>query len=65
MPVERLADAEATAAGLAFLTAGAPDTWQAEPILNRFEPEPDPDLLERYVRWQHAMQKLVPLHATH
>jgi glycerol kinase len=62
MPVERLANAEATAAGLAFLTAGAPDAWQPEAILKHFEPQADADLLERYVRWQHAMQKLVPLH---
>jgi len=62
LPVERLSIKEATAAGLAFLTALEPALWRPDAEGKRYEPAPDAALLERYVRWQNVMQKLVPMH---
>ncbi|HSN72961.1 MAG TPA: FGGY family carbohydrate kinase [Steroidobacteraceae bacterium] len=64
LPVARLATPEATACGLAYLTAFEPTSWQPDTTTTTFDPTTNPALLERYVRWQHGMQKLVPLRAT-
>jgi len=61
MPVVRLSLPEATACGVAFLTAAEPADWNPVTETKEFDPVADPALLERYVRWQLAMQKLVPL----
>jgi glycerol kinase len=59
MTVDRLALPEATACGLAYLTAAEPKHWRPATEIQRIEPRPDPALLERYVRWQRAMQRSV------
>lgn len=56
VPVERPGFTEATARGLAWLTAGRPSGWQGgEP--RETEPRPDPALESRYRRWRRAMDE--------
>ncbi|MBM5812817.1 MAG: hypothetical protein FJ191_12790 [Gammaproteobacteria bacterium] len=55
VPVERAADREATARGLARLVAGEPEEFAAAP-LQRLEPEPEPTLLARYLKWLELMR---------
>lgn len=56
VPVDRASDREATSRGLAFLVAGMPADFQAPP-LQRFEPDPDQQLLARYLKWLALMQE--------
>jgi len=49
-PVDRSSDREATSRGLAFQVAGMPAGFAAPPV-GRIEPEPDQQLLARYLKW--------------
>ncbi len=55
LPVDRLTDPEATAAGAAFLAAGRPAEWEGAGV-ERFEPSRRPVLEERYARWTALME---------
>lgn len=55
LPVDRSSDREATSRGLGFLVAGEPRQFQA-PECTRFEPEDEPRLLARYVKWLELMR---------
>jgi glycerol kinase len=55
LPVDRSSDREATSRGLAYLVAGEPADFQA-PASDRFEPEVEPDLLARYLKWLELMR---------
>ena len=55
LPVDRSSDREATSRGLAFLVAGEPRQFQATEC-TRFEPEDEPRLLARYVKWLELMR---------
>jgi glycerol kinase len=51
LPVDRSSAREATALGLAFLTADQPAGWQPPTEFQRFAPERDDALRTRYERW--------------
>ena len=55
VPVDRASDREATSRGLAFLVAGAPAGFDV-PVMQRLEPEPDQQLLARYLKWIELMR---------
>lgn len=55
LPADRASDREATSRGLAFLVAGEPPGFQA-PAPERFEPEVEPRLLARYLKWLDLMR---------
>jgi glycerol kinase len=55
LPVDRSSDREATSRGLGFLVAGEPRQFQA-PESARFEPEDEPQLLARYLKWLELMR---------
>ena len=57
MPVERPAQREATARGIAWLAAGRPDGWRSRER-EIFEPLPDLALRGRYESWLAAMAEL-------
>ncbi|MDH4224238.1 MAG: FGGY-family carbohydrate kinase [Deltaproteobacteria bacterium] len=55
-PVSRRDEPEATARGVAFLTAGGPPGW--EPAVDAaFLPRNNPGLTDRFIRWQPLMEK--------
>ena len=54
LPIRRPVQCEASARGSAFLLAGRPANWAKLPQ-QRFEPRPNPALLERYGRWNECM----------
>lgn len=56
VPVERPAFTEATARGLAWLTAGRPAGWP-DGDTKKTEPRPDPALERRYRHWRRAMDE--------
>jgi glycerol kinase len=55
LPVERTSLTESTATGLAYLIAREPADWQPEAQIERFDPEPQPELRARYERWRKEM----------
>jgi glycerol kinase len=55
-PVDRGSDREATSRGLAFQVAGMPAGFAAPPV-ERIEPEPDQQLLARYLKWLALMRE--------
>jgi glycerol kinase len=55
LPVDRSSDREATSRGLGFLVAGEPRQFQV-PECTCFEPEDEPRLLARYVKWLELMR---------
>lgn len=55
LPVYRPAEREATARGLAWLTANCPGEWPEQEFGGWFRPVEDPPLRERYVRWRREM----------
>jgi glycerol kinase len=55
VPVDRANDLEATSRGLAFLVAGEPADFAAQ-AMQRLEPEPDQELLARYLKWLELMR---------
>lgn len=55
VPVDRSSDHEATSRGLAFLVAGEPAGFAA-PSVQRLVPEPDQQLLARYLKWLELMR---------
>ncbi len=48
---------EATARGTAWLSAGRPSNWPKPDITLTCKPDINPDLLNRYEQWQHAMEQ--------
>jgi glycerol kinase len=56
LPVHRLDDLEATAAGVGFLVAGRPSSWSSSPV-TLFEPVREPALDDRYHLWLDAMKQ--------
>jgi glycerol kinase len=54
-PVERPADQEATARGLAWLVAGRPASWKWPPPGAHFQPKPDAQLARRFEQWRRLM----------
>lgn len=56
LPADRSSDREATSRGLGFLVAGEPSGFQA-PASDRFEPEDEPRLLARYLKWLQLMRE--------
>lgn len=57
LPVERPRIEEATARGLAWLTAGRPDSWMTAAACSRFEPAPNAPLRERHARWTAELNR--------
>jgi glycerol kinase len=57
-PVDRSNDREATTRGLACLVAGMPAGFRGPPV-RRFEPEHEPGLLARYLKWLGLMREAV------
>ena len=55
VPVDCANDREATSRGLGFLVAGGPSGFERTAI-QRFEPEPDQQLLARYLKWIELMR---------
>ena len=55
-PVDRGSDREATSRGLACLVAGMPAGFRGPPV-ERFEPEHEPGLLARYLKWLGLMRE--------
>jgi glycerol kinase len=58
LPVERPADVEATARGLAWLLSGAVDG--ADPAAARFVPQPAAALLARFANWRAMLASSLP-----
>ena len=56
LPVERPANHEATARGIAFLLADRPD-WPSKGEQTTFSPQSDPLLQSRFQQWQKAMDQ--------
>ncbi len=56
IPVVRPNLDEATSAGLAYLVAGLPESWDRGEEVERFFPEPDRPVARRYVRWLRTME---------
>jgi len=54
--VERPAEAEATARGIAWLAAGCPADWDNPEAVDRFEPHTDAGLGVRYTRFLEALE---------
>jgi len=57
LPIVRSDQTEATAMGLAFLTAGSPTTWQKPANGASFSVQQDKTLLERFNAWESAMNR--------
>jgi glycerol kinase len=55
-PVDRGSDREATSRGLAYLVADMPERFDGHPV-ERFEPEHEPALLARYLKWLALMRE--------
>lgn len=55
VPVDRASDREATLRGLAFLVAGEPTGFEGQ-VMQRLEPDPDQQLLARYLKWLELMR---------
>jgi len=62
MSIVRSDQAEATAMGLAFLTAGRPASWQVASDEKIFKAESDIPLQLRFDRWEIAMQAALKAH---
>jgi len=58
LPVIRHDVLEATARGLAYLTAEQPEGWKLPNGSRRFEPRHDTALLERFFRWLKEMKRV-------
>lgn len=59
IPVVRSEQTEATAMGLAYLTAGSPESWQVSADSRVFEPLKDDALVKRFHLWQVEMNSAV------
>lgn len=57
LPVHRRDDAEATARGIGYLTAGMPEPWNAAAAEKVFMPRDDARLRARYMRWRGLMRE--------
>jgi glycerol kinase len=55
LTVQRIRGIEATLRGIAWLAAGAPDTWEPIASERRFLPVEDPGLGQRYTRFRDAL----------
>jgi len=55
--VERPAEREATARGVAFLAAGQPVRFNHTGSCDRFQPRHQPELISRYQRWRRQMDE--------
>jgi glycerol kinase len=53
--VERARSVEATAHGLGCLLAGLPEAWPQAHITSYFEPQHDPEVNARFLRWRQLM----------
>jgi len=62
--VERPDDREATARGIAWLAAGRPEGWQPAGEIQRFHPQPDAGLRDRYERFTEQLRDFID-HAPH
>ncbi|UCE88091.1 MAG: hypothetical protein JSW10_06845 [Pseudomonadota bacterium] len=62
LPVERPAESEATARGLACLLAGCPDSWRSANHATVFAPVPDSALQSRYARWRENLETAIAEH---
>jgi glycerol kinase len=60
LEVERSAEPEATARGLAWLLSGRERAWAERSVGVRFAPATDPSLRERLRRWREAMERAIP-----
>ncbi|WP_421864013.1 FGGY family carbohydrate kinase [Motiliproteus sp.] len=56
LPVNLIEQHEATARGLAFILAGRPSDWKPS-AAQRYQPQPAPQLQQRYRRWQQYLQQ--------
>ena len=63
LPVYRPAQCEATAMGVAYLTAGMPENWGV-PSGSTFTSQEDATLHARFASWQEAMQAELKRHNT-
>ena len=59
LPVSRPVATEATARGLAYLTAGSPREWRQTPAAAEFTPRKSPTLMERFNRWRRTLEERV------
>jgi len=59
LAVERPAEHEATARGIAFLVAGRPESWPEPVEGRRFEPREAPGLAARFDRWKEALTSAI------
>lgn len=57
LPVVRHENADATLQGMAYVTAGQPDSWQVSAAACQFSPVMDNALQERFAQWQSALQQ--------
>lgn len=57
--VLRTSITEATARGTAWLSAGQPANWPKPEITLQCKPEDNPELLNRYIQWQEAMERVL------
>ena len=55
LPVDRPSEFEATSRGTAFLVAGCPSPWETPAPGARFEPGENPELAERFARWEEQL----------
>ena len=55
--ITRPTTTEATARGLAWLIANRPDEWNAADHEQRFTPDSNPQLQQRYQHWQQLLQQ--------
>ncbi len=55
LPVDRPGEFEATSRGTAFLVAGCPSSWARPTRAARFEPRENPELTERFARWEEQL----------
>ncbi|WP_455208603.1 FGGY family carbohydrate kinase [Kaarinaea lacus] len=62
LPVYRPRQCEATAMGVAYLTAGMPVTWEVQQDGAWFQVESESGLLSRFNRWNEAMQTELKRH---
>jgi len=56
LTVERSRVVESTARGIAWLSAGCPDSWEPAGVEHRFFPQDDPQLADRYARFRVALE---------
>jgi len=56
LSVERSSVVESTARGIAWLSAGCPDSWDPPGLERRFLPKDDPRLGDRYARFRVALE---------